>query len=274
MFKQFVSESMRGDKVFGKVDKVSRYKWGELKEKGDFQWIDKSLLLVDEDYQRSRLNQSRINKMAAQWSWVLCGALSVALRGKYYYVMDGQHRKLAADKRSDVQELPCVIFTLDSKSEEASSFVSLNSQKTAVAGVDRFRAMIVAEDKSAIGLNNLLLSTGHKVGQTGSKKTVACIICLWKLYRQDEVTFHKLWPLIADISLHHAVIDVLARAMWGCENKLKKEKGTSLTEVPYRPTLINAGAEVLGLTANVLDQNPSFRSKDSKNETRQIKSTS
>jgi len=35
----------------------------------------------------------------------------VALRDdNKWFVVDGQHRKLAADQRSDIRELPCLVF--------------------------------------------------------------------------------------------------------------------------------------------------------------------
>ena len=234
----------RGSVVSGGIDKVQRYNWAALKQPGEFAMIAKEELNVDHSYQRDAINEIRINEMASNWDWVMCGALSVSEREGKWYVMDGQHRKLAADKRSDIHDLPCMVFPLESRQREAGAFVGLNSQKTAVGGVDRFKAMIVAGDKTAIGLESVLKSTGHKAAKSGSSKNVSCVMCLWKLFRRDEVTFKSLWPLLADMNPANPVVDVLVRGVWGAEMKAK-EKELSLTEQPYRSALLQVGGAVL-----------------------------
>ena len=235
---------MRGPSVSGGFDKIQRYKWDSLGQRGKFAMISKAELFVDHSYQRDKINEIRINEMAAHWDWVMCGALSVAQRDDKWYVMDGQHRKLAADKRSDIDCLPCMVFSLNSLKTEASVFVGLNSQKTSVAGIDRFKAMIVAGDKSAIDLNAVLESTGHKVSGSSSLKSVACILCLWKLFKRNESQFKSLWPLISDMCSGTPIVDTLVKGLWGCESKAR-EKSLSLTEPPFRSVLIQIGGSVL-----------------------------
>lgn len=234
----------RGEVVKGGFDKIQRYKWAKLKNPGEFALIAKEELHVDHGYQRDRINETRINDMASNWDWVMCGALSVYERDGKLFVMDGQHRKLAADKRSDIKELPCMVFTLESQQKEAGAFVGLNSQKTAVAGIDKFKAMIVAGDKTAIGLNDVLQSTGHKAASSTSVKCVGCVLCLWKLFKRDEAQFRKIWPLLADMCTGTSIVDSLVRGVWGCELKAN-EKEMSLTEPPLRTALIQAGGAVL-----------------------------
>lgn len=226
------------------VSKVDRYKWRPLGPAGEFTMIAKDELHVDHTYQRDKVNENRINDIAANWDWVMCGALSVAERDEKWFVMDGQHRKLAADKRIDIKALPCMVFPLESKQKEAGIFVGLNSQKTAVAGIDRFKAMIVAGDKSAIGLNTIIQSTGHKVCNSRSGKGVSCILCLWKMYKRDENQFRDIWPLIVDICSAGQIVDCLVRGIWGCEIRAR-DKSLTLTAPPYRAALMQSGGAVI-----------------------------
>lgn len=228
----------------GHLPKVERYKWNTLDEPGEFCWIEKGELKIDHDYQRDKLNENRINQMAANWSWVLCGALSIAERNEEWWVVDGQHRKRAADKRHDITKLPCLVFPSTSQPIEAAQFVALNSQKTAVASVDRFKAMIVAGDECACGVKELLESTGHRVGLQSSVKVIACVMCVWKLYKQDAALLRSLWPLIADVHASYHITDTVIRALWGTELKARS-KGLSLREPPFRSSLIQAGGAVL-----------------------------
>jgi hypothetical protein len=234
----------RSSTLRGGMDKVQRYKWADLKNPGEFAMIAKEELHVDHSYQRDKINEGRVNEVASNWDWVMCGALSVSERDGQWFVMDGQHRKLAADKRSDIKELPCMVFALESQQKEAGAFVGLNSQKTAVSGIDKFKAMIVAGDKSAIGLNAVLQSTGHKASSTSSTKGVACLLCLWKLFKRDEAQFKSLWPLLADMCTGTTIVDGLVRGIWGCELKAN-EKKLSLTNPPLRTALIQVGGAVL-----------------------------
>lgn len=237
--------SIRGQSTPKGSDKISHYKWKIKNNPGEFAMISKQELYVDHSYQRDKINELRINAIASDWDWVMCGALSVSERDGKWWVMDGQHRKLAADKRSDITSLPCMVFDLDSQQKEAGAFVGLNSQKTAVSGVDRFKAVIVAGDQSAATLEALLRTTGHKVGvSSGGSKTVACVMCVWKCFKRDEKVFKELWPLIADISAGTAIVDCLVRGVFGCE-MLARINGFSITKEPYRSKLIQSGGDVL-----------------------------
>ena len=183
----------------------------------------------------------RINEFASAWSWIRCGALSIAKREGKFYVMDGQHRLLAAMKRADIDLLPCIIFDAESLEVEADSFVALNSNKTAVAGVDRFKAMVVAGDQVALAVRNMLQATGHSVGPTSSSKTVSCILTIWKVYSRDPATMEALWPLIADVAPGQAITDSLVRSMFGVE-RLVQRKQKTIADHPYRGKLIEFGA--------------------------------
>ena len=115
------------------VDKITRYKWQMTDKPGTFEEIEKEELFVDPSYQLSRLNARKIIDMAAAWSWVRCGALTIAIREDNWWIIDGATRKLAADKRSDIKKLPCMVYDLgDSVPEESLSFVGINNSKTVV----------------------------------------------------------------------------------------------------------------------------------------------
>ena len=102
------------------ADKVARYNWIIRNAPGEFLMIPKQELEVDHGYQRNAVNQRRIDALCRTWDWIACGCLVVALRDdNRWFVMDGQHRKLAADMRSDIKELPCLVFETAGRREEA-----------------------------------------------------------------------------------------------------------------------------------------------------------
>lgn len=227
------------------VDKIKKWNWTVIDKPGEFNMIDKGELFVDPAYQRSKWNSQKVNCMAAAWSWVKCGTLIVAIRDDKWWTMDGATRKLAADKRSDIKKLPCMVYNLDdSISQEALSFVGINNSRTVVASHDRFKALIVGGDKCATGLNELFKSTGHKAGIAGSIKTVACLMTIWKLYKKDTALLTSIWPLIADVNQECPIRDAVARGIYWAEVAAIKS-GTTLTNNPYRAFLIKRGGEFI-----------------------------
>jgi hypothetical protein len=232
-----------GDSV--KVDKIKKYNWKISDRPGEFHWIDKDDLSVDFIYQRDKLNNNRISEFASNWCWAKCGALSVAIRNNEWYVIDGQHRKLAADKRSDIQKLPCLIFELDGVSEEARAFVNINSSKTAIQSFDRFKAMIVGKDETAIGLNKLFESTGHRASKGSDIKDVCCLMLAWRLYGKYKDLFTDVWLLAAEINQECQIRDHVLRSLYYTEVAARKIK-LSIVNGPVRSFLIKMGGLSLG----------------------------
>lgn len=225
-------------------DKIDRYKWNPLPLMGEFVFIKKQDLDIDHSYQRDEIDENKLNTIAANWSWVSCGAISVAERNGRWYVMDGQHRKLAADKRSDITELPCMVFDLNSKEKEARAFVELNTNKTTVPGKNRFKALLVAKEQSAIKLKSIIESTGHAIGNSKNVKYIDCVLTLWKAIRKNENVFKAIWPLVSEICSDSFIVDKLFRGIWGAE-LIANKQSASITNEPYRSVLIYAGGSAL-----------------------------
>ena len=233
------------EKTHNGTDKVSRYKWSVRNVPGEFHMIPKSELEVDHSYQRNKINLARVEDMARAWDWIACGALVVSLRDdNHWFVIDGQHRKMAADKRSDIKELPCLVFETDGKKGEALGFLSINCGKVGVGGMDKYRARIAAGDKVAVELDKLLRSTGHKAGATGSAKTVACIGCLYKRMEEDPTRLGFIWPLLSDMHPDSQVIDCVVRAVWQVDKWLQKQ-GLRACETPFREKLMAIGGTAI-----------------------------
>lgn len=231
------------------IDKKTLYKWKDISDnKGELIWIDKKDLTIDHNseggYQRVKIKWSRVNKIASEWCWMSCGVLCVAERSGTWFVFDGQHRLLAAKKRSDIDKLPCIVFQTEDRQSEAGAFDEINNSKSAVTGIDRFMARIVAGDEGAVELQKLLHATGLKITDTDGAGTARCVITLWKLHERDPQMFRDIWPLIVDIHLGASINNRVVKALWIIEIMVRR-KGMSLTENPYRGTLLQLGAEAL-----------------------------
>lgn len=144
--------------IFGRqsstMSKVTKNKWTVKDSPGELRNINKHVLQVHPAYQRSCTN-SKVTAIAAAWSWIACSTIIVGHRGGDYWVIDGQHRVLAARKRADITDLPCVVFETDGISQEAKGFLDANTMRKAVNSIDKFHAAIAAGDETAVFVSNL-----------------------------------------------------------------------------------------------------------------------
>jgi hypothetical protein len=156
--------------------------------------------------------------------------------------MDGQHRKLAADQRSDIQELPCLVFETTSRREEALGFLAINQCRVSVGSLDRYRAALLAGDKMAFAVDSMLASTGHRAGEKASARTVSCVQCLYSLACEDRARLERLWPLLAELHPDGPMTEVVIRGLWVADKWLGER---SVTEPPYRERLLGIGGQGL-----------------------------
>jgi hypothetical protein len=135
-----------------KLTKIERYGWKLYDQPGELKLINKRKLNVDHVYQRDA-SRSRIRSIASDWSYVACGAIIVADRMGQYFVIDGQHRVLAANSRADIELLPCIVFKSVGVQKEAGGWIKVNTRRRQPCSIDQFKAMIVSGDEDAIYLD-------------------------------------------------------------------------------------------------------------------------
>jgi len=142
------------------VDKIERYGWTVKPERGTYMEIRKGSLLVNRDvYQRDEIG-SKALEFAKQWSWIACGTLIVAKRGGQYWVVDGQHRKGGADRRSDIDTLPCLVFEVDEVEREAQAFLDANTNRRPVLALAKFKALLATGDEEAQFIEGAINAAG------------------------------------------------------------------------------------------------------------------
>lgn len=220
------------------ISKVARYKWELQDAPGVLLEIDKNELKIDESYQR-KSKEEKILAMARSWSWIGCGVLIVAEREGCFFVMDGQHRLLAARQRSDITALPCIVFATVIAEQEARGFLVSNTLRRPISGIDRFRASIVAGTRSAQIVQELLIQAHRVASEVSDGRSVRCLSKLVKLAETDETTLRAMWPIAVEICagkvFHERIIDALVYI----EQRLPS--GESLTQPKWRQRLIAAG---------------------------------
>jgi hypothetical protein len=191
--------------------------------------IDKFLLHVDHDYQRDNINEERVNKISKSWSWPACGCISVARRPDgTYWVFDGQHRALAARKREDIQDLPCLVFHMREQREEAKGFVEANTVRGPMRSYERFKGRLVAQEANALRVAAALDDIGYRVG-TGQKNELACIDAVEGAFNRDPESAAVALQVCADLYDGERIPDKVYKGLFCLENHLKSKGGGSIS---------------------------------------------
>lgn len=140
-------------------------------EPPSIQLVPPARLKIDESYQRTiagKDSQAAIARYAHAWDWRLCVPLLVSQRDDGLYVIDGQHRLEAAQRRGDIPYLPCCVSQYGSAADEAATFVAANRKRRAVSRVDTFRAALLAGDPVATAIAAELPKGSFSIARSSS----------------------------------------------------------------------------------------------------------
>lgn len=227
------------------VDKVTRYKWLSRNEPGQLEYVPKAVLQVDSRYQRA-LNNDKRRRIASNFNWAAFGVLIVARRDDgSLWVIDGQHRLMAAQSRSDVQEVPVVIFEFGGNvMDEATDFLIANKDRKPLTGVDSFKAMVVSEDPIALEVQRLIHDVGRTVGEsTPIARRIRCVKAMYNCMLSNAEGMRRIWPLIVELMGEHDLDNRLVQGMHWLETHLTDSTGQqrSLTEMETQRKLVAAG---------------------------------
>lgn len=182
------------------VDKTARYGWVTKDEPGELKMLHKDVLQIHPAYQRDVL-PDKVKAITAAWSWLSLGALVVGERGGEFWVIDGQHRTLAAKRRSDITHLPCVVFKTADVKTEARGFLDLNTGRKPVTAVAKQKAMVAAGDEvaayvqqqcEALGLE--IKPSAHTAGQ------LKCVAWCTRRAAEDKDVFRLVLSIGAELS--------------------------------------------------------------------------
>lgn len=119
-------------------------------------------MAVDSTYQR--VIRNRIRKMIAEWDYEKCDVLTVSYRDNKYYVVDGQHRFMAA-KANNVEYLPCQVLENMTQKDEAKKFVEMNTLVCKLSPFDTFSANLLLGDETDSTIANLAETYGLSIGE-------------------------------------------------------------------------------------------------------------
>lgn len=231
------------DRVSGNMTKIDRYKWVVKDGPGVLMMISKHDLRVNPDYQRS-LVENKVRAMSASWSWLACSAITVGIRGDVCWVIDGQHRVVAAMRRADIIELPCVAFDLEDIRDEAQGFLDINTNRKPMTSVDKLRASAVAGNEAAKQFESLCKRLGFVLTTNGNAPgTIKSASWGMRRMAEDPVATTIVMELAANLCTtdHVAIQEKLLGGLW----YLHKNCEVDLTDARLRQRIKACGAKNL-----------------------------
>lgn len=224
----------------GTMEKTKRYGWKIKDLPGDMRMVHKDDLNVNAEYQRD-VNDRKIIALASEWSWIACGCILVACRMGVYWVMDGQHRLLAARKRGDIDLLPCMIFQVDEVRTEATGFLDANTNRKPITSLERFNASMASGNQTAIFVNEVFKQYGIIVKRTcsGPRQTKSLS---WAMRRakEDKETFVSVVRIASLLCANHSIQEKFLEGLFYMHTK-----GVDITSSRVRDRLVTVGVERL-----------------------------
>lgn len=144
--------------------------------------IPAHLLKIDPKIQRA-LDRARAGRIAENFTPGALGQLSGTERADGVYLLDGQHRALAAQiAKGDDYPLPVRVFTGLTAQEEARLFRLLNNTEKPSA-LDLFLVRVVEGEPVATAINNMVRSLGWNVALSAG--SFAAVSAAERVYRRS-----------------------------------------------------------------------------------------
>jgi hypothetical protein len=220
--------------------KVEQYGWVLKDKPGDLVWLKKSELIIDHSYQRNA-NSSRVLLIAREWSWLACGVIIVARRvgSGFLYVVEGQHRVLAALKRSDIDCLPCIVFETESAKEEAAGFYAANTGRRMPTTLEKWKAQLMIGDPDTLFADSLIKKAGRMPGNNGGANEVRCLSSLLGVVKKNRPAIISVWPLIAEVCYGSQLHENILEGLFYIESNLPE--GQSLSDKRWCERVIRVG---------------------------------
>lgn len=154
-------------------------------------WVPLGLMRFPTMAQRDRINQGRVNGIAANMDLEQLGTPTVNRRGGLFYVLDGMHRveayKVWIGDGWEQQQLHCWTYEGLSEEEEAETFLKLNDTLT-VQAFDKFRIGLNANRPEEVEIAAVVEKAGLTISQSRAEGTIGAVGALRRVYRRDGGT--------------------------------------------------------------------------------------
>lgn len=161
-------------------------------------WVPIEQMAVSPLAQRD-INQARVDRIAADLDIEQLGSFTVNLRDSHYYVIDGNHRRMALIQHGwGDQQVQCWTYEALTEEQEAEIFLKLNDV-LAVDALARFRVGVVAGREKETDIDRIVKANGLVVSRDKIPGAIAAVGTLHRIYdRADGKTLGRTLRIIRD----------------------------------------------------------------------------
>lgn len=156
-----------------------------MTQKNEIVFLRPDRVLVDREHWVQRpLNETHMRNIAKNYNPALFGLGQASLREDgCYYVMDGQHRCLAAIASGHgAVEVPFQVHRGLTVAQEAEFFQKVNGNKLQVSAFAMFMTGVQAQNPVCLDVNRIVQSFGLTVSIGSSEGTISAVAALLELY--------------------------------------------------------------------------------------------
>lgn len=179
---------------------------------GELLTINKNILTIAPEYQRAA-SPLLVRSIKTNWNWRAAGVITINVRENVHYVIDGQHRVLAAKSISEITHLPCLVFKNLTLAEEAETLAEINSRRKSMSSIDKFRANLVMKDEIATYVNNRITNNEFHVAKSGFH-SVNCVKTLCDIAKKSKPRLDRVLDFACKLcrnrQLNRKIVDAIA----------------------------------------------------------------
>lgn len=156
-----------------------------------------------------------------------------------FFVIDGQHRWRAAGYLSQVRQLPCLAFELDTIKDEAIGFLASNTERRFPTLRDQFKALLIAEDPTAHTLASLCARYSREIKAPSGATTISCVSDCMRLIGENANAFQRVFPIATELCSGYPISGRMFRALHYLETHMPRRE--SLANDFWRRRLMRIG---------------------------------
>lgn len=182
---------MRDYEIDNQYRKAAESSSIQIKDPGEFEWIDKGNIWIEYEYQRSQYTATKrrlIIKIIKNFNWANFGVLSVAVDNRGMYAcIDGGGRLTATRAIRSITRVPCMVFRNMPVREQAGVFVDSCMDRINIGWHDRYKAALVSGDPIMLRVKKFVDLLGRNVDSCSSSNNISCVSYIYKYCQNDSI---------------------------------------------------------------------------------------
>lgn len=223
-------------------------------------------LKIDHDRYQRHQDRHKIRDIGQNYKPEAVGVLLVSRRRDGDYVIDGAHRCLGVVQRFGPEHpVECKVFIGMTIEEEAEVFFTVNSHRTPVKTIDKFRAAWVAREPDVAEIAELLEELGIRYpwhGAGGADRSIVCWGILGEIHRRKGTEHLRQILTLIDRAWHSPNVALQSVFIKGVDYLLRfhsQDEFWSMEEAVARLSLVSAS--ILQQESTTLRGGPLGKSK-------------